>query len=368
MRDVNQPPFSIFLLPPPPLVPLPHPFPSSPATTSLSSPPFHSKPQIHPQAIHSSSHAPTQNKNDSKKKRTLRFLLKSACSGAAAEVLVNLALYPLDTLKVRHQFRNCKPAVTSLIKFPAATATIPARLSAWKSICHAFAGVRAGVLASAFDAFFFTLVYEGVRLAQAQARQRRSQQTSQQTSKTVRVHTALSDFCAAGVASIASSLVDAPFALARDRIRLGLQPGIRAAWKSAGSWRGVYAGLVPALARDLPAEGIEFAMFDGLKRLLFSCSPDATVNPVSRLVLGAVAGAVMGAASTPLDLAVTRIVARPKAYKGVLKAIAKVAREEGGIRATFRALPHRTCREAFSSALFFLVYDGLKGDSDDVDD
>lgn len=328
-----------------------------------------------------------------------RFLLRSACGGALAEVIVNLALYPLDTLKVRTQYRHhiSSPLAHAARSQPICPRTLASAASAGSvrglsprlgalntprlpalsaatarllggRVRRAFAGAGAGVLASAFDAFVFTLVYEGVRLLHARYLNHNNNNNNGQ-SRHRYIHSAvLADFCAGAIASVASAAVDTPFALARDRIRLGLQPGLRAAWsdvaRSTGSgWRAVYVGAVPTLVRDVPAEAIEFSAYGGLKRALFS-SQQGQPGATARVVLGAAAGALMGVLCAPLDLAVTRIVAKPAAYnKGVLGTLVKVAREEGA-RATFRAMPHRACREAFSSALFFAIYDGLKEDTD----
>lgn len=266
----------------------------------------------------------------------LTFLLRSAASGALAEVFVNATLYPLDTLKVRTQ--NATPFTS-----------------------RAFAGMRAGVLASALDAFVFTFVYEALRHHLSHNKKGQTQWWH--------------DVVAGGMASVASAGVDAPFALARDRMRLGMDACMQGAWKSAGSLKGVYAAAVPALLRDVPGEAIEFAAYDALKRASSATTPprntqDSEKSPVragagKRLVMGAVAGALMGVVCTPLDLAVTRIVAGHGhgGGGGVLKVLAKVAREEGA-KATFASVPHRAAREALSSALFFAIYDGLKGDAE----
>lgn len=392
--------------PPPPTGPRPGPVPPSPVTPTVRYEPLHRplSPPLRP-ISHDATRAsrpadpadPAMHPPEKRPRPSpspARFLLRSACGGALAEVIVNLALYPLDTLKVRTQYRHHlrpplahsphhQPLSSRTLGSASSARGLQPRLRALNAPRHpnlssatarllggrlrrAFAGAGAGVLASAFDAFVFTLVYEGVRLLH----KRYINQISNGQNRRRHTHSAvLADFCAGAIASVASAAVDAPFALARDRIRLGLQPGLRAAWSdvahsTGAGWRAVYVGAVPALVRDMPAEAIEFSAYDGLKRALFS-RHQTQPGAAARVVLGAVAGALMGVVCAPLDLAVTRIVAKPAAYnKGVLGTLVKVAREEGGARATFRAMPHRACREAFSSALFFAIYDGLKGDAD----
>lgn len=394
--------------PPPPTAPRPRPLSQSPVTPAVTSePPHRPLPPPLPPASHDATRAlrpadpadPAMHQPEKRPRPSpspVHFLLRSACGGALAEVIVNLALYPLDTLKVRTQYRHHvspplahsprhQPLCPRIMASAASARGLPPRLGALNAprrpalsaaaarllggrVRRAFAGAGAGVLASAFDAFVFTLVYEGVRLLHARYVNHNNNNNNGQNRHRYTHSAVLADFCAGAIASVASAAVDAPFALARDRIRLGLQPGLRAAWSDAArstgaGWRAVYVGAVPTLVRDVPAEAIEFSAYDGFKRALFS-SQQAQPGAAARVVLGAAAGALMGVVCAPLDLAVTRIVAKPAAYnKGVLGTLVKVAREEGA-RATFRAMPHRACREAFSSALFFAIYDGLKDDAD----
>lgn len=283
-------------------------------------------------------------------------LLRAALSGAAAEVFVNVALYPIDTWTVRLQFKALRPKPSLTIKTPPA----PFSPAPSRGFGGVFAGLQAGILGNALDAFVFSLVYEGlrgflIRAARAHGRKKKASRVAV-------------DLIAGAAASITSSAFDAPFTLARDRIRLGLQPSVRAVWQtatSAGGWRALYAGAWPTVMRDVPVEAAEFASFDA-----FKCSYSALFgapHAFARLMLGSASGALTGLLSTPLDMAVTRVRGNPNKYTGLLRTLRKVVKEEG-FTSIFRAVPQRAVREAASSALFFLIYDGLKGGCMDIDD
>lgn len=286
-------------------------------------------------------------------------LVRAAVSGAAAEVFVNLTLYPIDTWTVRLQFKSFRPKPLANLKSIAAPVLRPrSSISGGGGGGGVFAGFRAGILGNALDAFVFTLVYEGVRGFLS----RLSRPHERKAKANYRVAVAL---MAGAVASVTSSAFDAPFTLARDRIRLGLQPNIQTAWRAAtctGGWRALYAGARTTMMRDVPVEAAEFASFDFFKySYSIICGPP---HPFARLVLGAASGALTGILSTPLDLAVTRVRGNPHKYSGLFATLRKVVQEEG-FPAIFRAVPQRAMREAASSALFFLIYDGLKGSSDE---
>ncbi|PXF44789.1 S-adenosylmethionine carrier 1, chloroplastic/mitochondrial [Gracilariopsis chorda] len=116
---------------------------------------------------------------------------------------------------------------------------------------------------------------------------------------------------------------------------------------------------LPAI-RNVPFKAAEFGIFHVLSSL--SSRIKSHVEPFDTLLFGIATGACVGAALAPLDFVVTRCMAEPTRYRGVLNTITKVVREEG-VRAIFNGFGHKVVREAASSALFFTVFDNLQPES-----
>lgn len=293
------------------------------------------------------------------------FAFRAALSGAIAETVVNVVLFPLDTWKAHIQYgpSQCGQSANNRISSLLASSPIG-------RITRAFTGVGPGMAASALDAFMFTLVYEALR-QQFARRRRRIQQARLNRPKNQRGRPdkvaditrwkALEDFTAASLGALASTGVEAPFAVARDRMRLGLQPGILSAWRAATKargWRGLYAGSVASICRDVPVEATEFAAYGALKRLYGRLNKQQ-VSPMAACVCGAAAGAFTGVLAAPVDLAVTRVMANPSAHRNVVATLVNVVRTNG-LFGVFAGVRQKAGREALSSALFFVIYDGLK--------
>lgn len=143
----------------------------------------------------------------------------------------------------------------------------------------------------------------------------------------MRLPVAMACACAA---ALASSAVGAPFELAAAQTRLGLARDACAAWRGAGGWRGMYAGAGVGLVRDIPFEMVEFGVYEVLKRGYGKAVVRGRkLNAGEMLCVGMVTGAVAGMVVAPLDMVVTRVMARPGVYKGVVGTVRRVVRDEG---------------------------------------
>lgn len=252
-------------------------------------------------------------------------ILRIALSGAAAESVVGLAVYPLDTLKFRAQFGQRPTAHRCRLLF---------------------AGVVSGLLGQALDAGVFTATFSLLR-----TRLRRVF-----SDEKLRLPVVMAATC---VAALASTVVEAPFTLAAAQTRLGIAQNARSAWRRAKGWRGLYAGAGVGLVRDLPFEMIEFAAYEALKRRYACLVRRRRLNAAELVGVGMVTGAIAGLVVAPLDLVVTRVLARPGVYRGVVGTMKKVVEEEG-VAAVWKGVRWKMGKEAVGSAIFFAVYDGLR--------
>lgn len=95
--------------------------------------------------------------------------------------------------------------------------------------------------------------------------------------------------------------------------------------------RGLYAGYGSFLLRDLPFDAIEFVVYEQLKKTVKATKGGVDPTPLETSALGAVAGAVTGLVTTPLDVIKTRLMIQGanKTYKGVVDCATQIARQEG---------------------------------------
>lgn len=201
-----------------------------------------------------------------------------------------------------------------------------------------FAGLAPALLARALDAAVFSAVFSAVRLRLRALFPHRL----------ARLPIAALSAAAAGLASTA---VEAPLSLAAARARLGF---------ARPPWRGLYAAAAVGLARDMPFEMVEFAGYEAFKAAYVAAVHRPRLRALELLAIGMATGALAAAVVAPLDVVVSRVVARPAVYGGgVVATLRKIVREEGlpGVWAGVRL---QMAKEALGSALFFAVYDLLR--------
>lgn len=168
---------------------------------------------------------------------------------------------------------------------------------------------------------------------------------------------------AAGGASVVSAVVETPFAVLRERRRIGVVGGLLRGVGVTGLWKGACAALV----RDLPFEVMEFGLYEILKA---KWGKGRKLCVSEMVLLGMVTGAIAGGVVAPVDLVVTRVLAQPGRYGGVWRGLTSVVRNEGK-RGLFRGVGLKMGKEAASSGLFFAVYDSMRammGEGKDHDD
>ncbi|XP_063948540.1 S-adenosylmethionine carrier 1, chloroplastic/mitochondrial isoform X3 [Daucus carota subsp. sativus] len=204
----------------------------------------------------------------------LRIIYEGAVAGAAAGVVVETALYPIDTIKTRLQ------AVRGGGKI------------ILKGLYSGLAGNIAGVLpASAI----FVGVYEP-------AKQKLLKSLPENLS-------ALAHLTAGALGGAASSIVRVPTEVVKQRMQTGQfisAPNAVRAIVAKEGFRGLYAGYGSFLLRDLPFDAIQFCIYEQL-RMGYKIAAKRELNDPENAIIGAFAGAFTGAITTPLDVIKTRL-------------------------------------------------------------
>jgi solute carrier family 25 S-adenosylmethionine transporter 26 len=171
--------------------------------------------------------------------------------------------------------------------------------------------------------------------------------------------------CVAPLAGVLTGVVCAavrvPASVVKSRVQLGLAPGAWAAATTAlraGGPRALYVGFSATVALDVAVAVVQFSALDvGRAR-----------TTMSNAMLGFVASALACAATEPIDVVRTRIMAqlrvgesrgRAFGYAGLRDGMAKAARTEG-VAALYRGLLPRLLLKSCGGAIWYSTYVACK--------
>lgn len=141
------------------------------------------------------------------------------------------------------------------------------------------------------------------------------------------------------------------FASAPDAVRLIV---------SKEGFKGLYAGYGSFLLRDLPFDAIQFCIYEQL-RIGYKLAAKRELNDPENAVIGAFAGALTGAITTPLDVIKTRLMTQGSAnqYKGIVDCVKTIVAEEGP-PALLKGIGPRVLWIGIGGSIFFGVLERTK--------
>ncbi|KAL3351754.1 hypothetical protein AABB24_020035 [Solanum stoloniferum] len=258
----------------------------------------------------------------------LRILYEGAVSGAAAGVVVEAALYPIDTIKTRLQAVRGGGQIIL------------------KGLYSGLAGNLVGVLpASAI----FIGVYEP-------AKRKLLDSFPENLS-------ALAHLTAGAIGGAASSIVRVPTEVVKQRMQtcqFSSAPDAVLLIVAKEGFRGLYAGYGSFLLRDLPFDAIQFCLYEQL-RMGYKLAAKRDLKVSENAMIGAFAGAITGAITTPLDVIKTRLMVQgsAKQYEGILHCVKTIAREEGA-STLFKGIGPRVLWIGIGGSIFFGVLERTK--------
>lgn len=241
-------------------------------------------------------------------------------AGGCASAAVDVAIYPIDTLKTRLQAPQ---------GFRAA---------------GGYTGLFRGVLAAAGGAvpggaiFFGSYEYTRSSLPQGLSGS----------------WTWPLDALAACAAAAASCLVRTPAMVVQQRMQVGQFTTVLAAVRgvSREGNGAFYSGLGISIAREIPFAFIQFPIYEGLKRLW---PGGGELTPSQGALCGSVAGAAAAAATTPLDVLKTRQMLG-HSRGGVVSEVRHIMQTEGA-HTLLRGLGPRVGWMALGGYIFFGAYE-----------
>lgn len=258
----------------------------------------------------------------------LRTLFEGFIAGGTAGVIVETSLYPIDTIKTRLQAARGGGQIIL------------------KGLYSGLAGNLAGVLpASAL----FIGVYEP-------AKKKLLKMFPEDLS-------ALAHLAAGACGGLAASLIRVPTEVVKQRMQTGqfasAPNAVRLIVASEG-FKGLYAGYGSFLLRDLPFDAMQFCIYEQL-RIGYKLAAKRELNDPENAIIGAFAGAVTGAITTPLDVIKTRLMIQGSGnqYKGIVDCVQTIIREEGP-PALIKGIGPRVLWIGIGGSIFFGVLESTK--------
>jgi len=243
----------------------------------------------------------------------------SLIAGGLAGTTVDLALYPIDTIKTRLQ--SPKGFFLS---------------GGFRGIYN---GVGAAALGSAPGAALFFGVYERLKVVLSAGRSGQGDHDIRGTNGSGRV---MVHMTAASIGEAAACLVRVPTEVVKQNMQTtesSFVPTLRMilAQKCANPiipsiFGGLYRGYGVTLMREVPFALIQFPLYERMK-VEWSLYQNIEVSPIQAAACGSFSGGIAGALTTPLDVIKTRLmIGKDKdglLYKNALDVVVRIIKEEG---------------------------------------
>jgi len=169
---------------------------------------------------------------------------------------------------------------------------------------------------------------------------------------------------AGAVAGIISRSLCAPLEMISTVIMCGRggNAGVVAAlgdvWKQEGL-KGLFKGNGANILKVAPSRGLQFLVYESVKRSMLAAGVVATITPQARLFAAGVAGMCAAAVVYPLDVAKTLLTLYPDRCKGVIGALRLAAGT--GLSGLYRGLGPTLVAMFPYVGVEFMVYESLKG-------
>ncbi|XP_022133698.1 S-adenosylmethionine carrier 1, chloroplastic/mitochondrial-like [Momordica charantia] len=270
----------------------------------------------------------TLNVGEDNKFDFVRTLYEGAIAGGAAGLVAEAALYPIDTIKTRLQAVHGGGKIV---------------------LKGLYSGLAANLVGMLPASAIFVGVYEPTK-----------QKLLNSFPENLN---AFAHLTAGVIGGVASSLIRVPTEVVKQRMQTSHFASASSAVHiivSREGFRGLYAGYGSFLLRDLPFDAIQFCIYEQLRigyKLAAQRDPDDPENAI----IGAFAGAITGAVTTPLDVIKTRLMVQgsKSQYQGIRDCCRTIMKEEGP-RAFLKGIGPRVLWIGLGGAIFFGVLEKTK--------
>jgi len=183
---------------------------------------------------------------------------------------------------------------------------------------------------------------------------------------------------AGGVAGMVAAAVVYPLEVIKTILTVypeeasGIGEAVEAIFKIGGGFKGLYAGLLPTLVAMFPYIGVEFMVYETLKRQI-EIYNGVAAGTATMLLCGALSGACGQASAHPLDVVRRRMQMQgikaametdkdgkpPKKISNMVQGLYSIATEEGW-QVLFKGLGPACAEKVPSTAIGYFIYETLK--------
>ncbi|GIL92071.1 hypothetical protein Vretimale_14952 [Volvox reticuliferus] len=284
-------------------------------------------------------------------------------AGALARAASQSTIHPLDTLKVRLQTNgkvSAKPPpglskIGQLVPPPAATA--PGGVGALarfdgRALLATVGSLYKGVVGAASGAGIAIGAYFAVYGVACNTLSRYTDLPPTTVA-----------FVGGGVAALGSSFVKVPLAVCIRSVQAGVYPNVFAAARSitaAAGPRGLFTGYLPTVLEDVPDMAIKFAAYESMRQVHRAVYQGRPASVQEDFAMGAIAGALAAAATTPLDVIKTNMMCNA-AIRPSMRSATMSVMKQGGAGAFFRGVGARAASNGINSAVFFCFFEAIRG-------
>ncbi len=264
-------------------------------------------------------------------------------AGGLAGTVVDISLYPIDTLKTRLQ---------SSRGFAAS--------GGFRGI---YGGVGSAIVGSAPGAALFFVTYESSK------KLFRNYDNSGDCGKDMNsmvphFEEAVEHMAAASLGEIVACAVRVPTEVVKQRAQASQHPSSLAALqdilvrRSSGGmiavWRGLYRGWGITIIREVPFTIIQFPLWEALKKWRLEVTGRDSNSATESAIFGAISGAIAAGVTTPLDVLKTRMILAKE--KQQIIPLTRRILSESGPRAFFAGLGPRIVWISAGGAIFLGSY------------
>jgi solute carrier family 25 carnitine/acylcarnitine transporter 20/29 len=260
-------------------------------------------------------------------------MAKDFTAGFVSGAISTYVGYPLDTIKVRMQVSDVETSIVQNLS----------KIIRNEGVSGLFKGVLSPVIGSApVNAVIFA-----------------SNDLSKRVMKNWNASEDTKVFLSGCIGGLASCAVIGPSELLKIK-KQGFEGQGRSYWfliRSEGI-RGLYAGLIPTMWRDVPTFGVYFYSYDYLQKVFIkekTSSQNSYKEIVGKMVAGGLAGQLTWIISYPFDVIKSYIQYHPE-HKGTISTGAFIYRRYG-IRRFFKGLAPCLMRAFPVNAILFISYE-----------
>lgn len=265
---------------------------------------------------------------------------KALLSGAFAGMMVDISLYPLDTLKTRLQSSS--------------------GFLASGGFTGVYRGVGSAIIGSAPGAALFFCMYEISKSFLSAHKFVAGTEGRNSESWTL----AVEHMFAASLGEIAACGVRVPTEVIKQRAQAGQQASSLLVLKAIlcqhrtiglpGVWMELYRGWSATVLREVPFTIIQFPLWEAMKEYQRRVSGNKNTTSFESALFGSIAGAIAASVTTPLDVLKTRMMLETE--KTSMPLLFKQILNQSGPKAFFTGIGPRVLWISAGGAIFLGSY------------